>query len=697
MRARLTRVKKRDGREVPWDKRKIEAAVGKALAATGDGDASFAGEVADIVELALADRGAAAHPETGELHEVVPGIEEIQDLVERVLVELGRATVAKAYILYRDRRARARGALNARPPGEPETPARVRVREAAGTAPWDKARVVAALMDEAELPRTRPLVTARRPEASTRRSTRAVTSGLVRELVAGELLEQGLDAALLRQASVSLARHDLRRILSAPAAAAWDATALADRQPEALRAARAGAERVGAEVLERYVAEDVLGPGPSELHSAGDLEVVDLATCQRPLAVSIPAELLLEGEPGPDAPFRVLAPLGELLRGVGRTVVVEDPGPLLLPLVRSSRDRGAAGLGGLIAAWTGLARASGRAVGIGSPGPRHASVAGRLVEELAPFATDPFAPTLYFSGADIEAALSAGLEDEVERLLAAGRLAPTFGDEGRRCVGPGLHRLPRERGALACVGAVALNLPRLARRAGPWREELFLEALADLVRCAVEICVSLHAFQSALPGFLPPRLAARRSFALVPIGLREALRVLGDGELDPDRGARALGLLAEAARRFAPPGAPRIVPSAFFGDGARARLAWLDRRERAQAGGQRWLFADAELRREGGSAPGGAYAEGYGLSPVRGLQAGQAEADLVKTVVAGAFLPARAVTSYDALDPEARRPHLDAWHRFHDLVQARRAGREEPLFPAAGRAREGASLARETV
>jgi hypothetical protein len=365
--------------------------------------------------------------------------------------------------------------------------------------------------------------------------------------------------------------------------------------------------------------------------------------------------------------------------------------------VRSARDRGAAGLNALIAAWTGLTRATGRGVGLGSPGARHAALSARLVEELLPFAAEPCAPTLYFAGEDVEAALGAGLEDAVERLLACGRLVPTFAGEGRRCVGPGLHRWPRERGALAVCGAVALNLPRLARRAGPWREELFLAALADLVRCAVEICDSLHGFQSSLPSFFPPRLAARPAFALVPIGLREALRVLGDGDLDPDRGARVLGLLAEAARRFSPPGAPRIVPSAFFGDRARARLAWLDRRERAGDGGQRWLFADAELRREGGSAPGGAYAEGYGLSPVRGLLAGQAEAELVKTVVAGAFLPARAVTSFDALDPEARHPHLDAWRRFHDLVQARRAGREEPLFPAAGRARESASLARETV
>ena len=38
----------------------------------------------------------------------IPHIEEIQDLVEKVLIENGHARVAKAFILYRDERARHR-------------------------------------------------------------------------------------------------------------------------------------------------------------------------------------------------------------------------------------------------------------------------------------------------------------------------------------------------------------------------------------------------------------------------------------------------------------------------------------------------------------------------------------------------------------------------------------------------------------
>ena len=131
----IRRVRKRDGREVPFDKEKIRVAVLAAQTAVGENDPVFAGEVAELVELALRRRYAwtgkrartgpgLAEGESGifDFHdqegteldaettqvEAVPDIEQIQDLVEIGLIELGHAAVAKAYILYRDRRTRAR-------------------------------------------------------------------------------------------------------------------------------------------------------------------------------------------------------------------------------------------------------------------------------------------------------------------------------------------------------------------------------------------------------------------------------------------------------------------------------------------------------------------------------------------------------------------------------------------------------------
>ena len=91
---RIRRVTKRDGRSVPFDKVKIAAAVRRAQAAVGADDERAALDVADIVELALTRRYVGERTLVPSGGEAVPGIEEIQDLVEQALIELGHAAVA---------------------------------------------------------------------------------------------------------------------------------------------------------------------------------------------------------------------------------------------------------------------------------------------------------------------------------------------------------------------------------------------------------------------------------------------------------------------------------------------------------------------------------------------------------------------------------------------------------------------------
>ena len=153
-RPRLEFVRKRDGRVVPFQRQKIADAVQKAMDAAGEPDARFAAEVAGIVEFTLLERAAATLADGGTsaaATAAIPHIETIQDLVERALMELGRAAVAKAYILHRDLRARVRSALRVHRSDTLRSPVRVRERE--GVSDWSKGRIVAALMGEAELPR----------------------------------------------------------------------------------------------------------------------------------------------------------------------------------------------------------------------------------------------------------------------------------------------------------------------------------------------------------------------------------------------------------------------------------------------------------------------------------------------------------------------------------------------------------------
>ena len=96
----LTKIQKRDGRTVPFNIEKIADAIYKAARAVGGNDYQEAGEMAEKV----CDYLEANVNKTGEL----PTVEEVQDAVEKVLVESGHAKTAKAYILYRKQREKIR-------------------------------------------------------------------------------------------------------------------------------------------------------------------------------------------------------------------------------------------------------------------------------------------------------------------------------------------------------------------------------------------------------------------------------------------------------------------------------------------------------------------------------------------------------------------------------------------------------------
>jgi uridine kinase len=88
----IDKIIKRDGREVPFEKDKITMAVLSAAIAVGGRDRQTAEKVANDV---IARLGSREHPES------YPTVEEVQDIVEKSLIERGHAKTAKAYIIYR--------------------------------------------------------------------------------------------------------------------------------------------------------------------------------------------------------------------------------------------------------------------------------------------------------------------------------------------------------------------------------------------------------------------------------------------------------------------------------------------------------------------------------------------------------------------------------------------------------------------
>jgi ribonucleoside-triphosphate reductase len=92
----LEKVSKRDGRFVSFDAERISNAIFKAAKAVGGTDRNTAAALTIKVCRALADKYARYG---------YCSVEEIQDEVEKVLIEAGHAKTAKAYIIYRKQRS----------------------------------------------------------------------------------------------------------------------------------------------------------------------------------------------------------------------------------------------------------------------------------------------------------------------------------------------------------------------------------------------------------------------------------------------------------------------------------------------------------------------------------------------------------------------------------------------------------------
>ena len=96
----IVSIRKRDGREVAFDRSKIEQAIMAAFTASGSAKGVETSiRLTDIV---------VDNMEHDEAISSTPSVEQVQDMVERVLIENGFHRSAKAYILYRAERSRVR-------------------------------------------------------------------------------------------------------------------------------------------------------------------------------------------------------------------------------------------------------------------------------------------------------------------------------------------------------------------------------------------------------------------------------------------------------------------------------------------------------------------------------------------------------------------------------------------------------------
>lgn len=99
----LKQILKRDGEVAKFDSSKIEKAIWKAAESVGGTDKEMASKITNkvitVLEVLFKD-------------DRIPTVEQINDLVEKILIEEGHAKTAKAFILYREQHAKMRAQKN---------------------------------------------------------------------------------------------------------------------------------------------------------------------------------------------------------------------------------------------------------------------------------------------------------------------------------------------------------------------------------------------------------------------------------------------------------------------------------------------------------------------------------------------------------------------------------------------------------
>ncbi len=319
---RITQVKKRDGRVVAFDLRRVADAIYRAARSVGGEDRFLAEELAGVVGLYLEKSHGGR----------VPAVADVDDAVERVLIDTGHAKTAKAFILHRDRRRTARDRLefDGHPPAGATRP--VVGRGDGGISAWSKVRIVASLVDEGGIDEATAEDVARTVEARVfAGGSPRVSTASLRALVDAELFDRGRTPLCDGRRVIGVSVDELTR--------RFEVGSGERRTTDPL----AFVEALGEDVLAPYVLVEVIPPSAAEAHRAGDLHLEDLGApfAVRHLALSLGEALSRtlrgEGVARPQGARRAAAAIGEIVTrhagSASRTFALEDWNVFMAPHV----------------------------------------------------------------------------------------------------------------------------------------------------------------------------------------------------------------------------------------------------------------------------------------------------------------------------------------------------------------------------
>lgn len=565
--ARIREVRKRDSRIVPFDETKIADAVYAAFRSVGEGDRARANELAAAVTHFLERKF------TGS----IPGIEDIQDVVETVLIETGQTRVAKAYILYRQKRAMQRESLQVRkvaPLGEeeseridggeegpgpgPEGPYPEVDQSIEGVSRWQKSKIVAALIREADLDPTVAEEVASSVERKVLGSgIHRISTTLIRELVDNELFERGYGASLQKQASISIPKYNLEQIIfgtDLKEGFAFPKTPIEVRNIVANR------------ILHQYSLQEVLTPGVSNAHNDGRIFVhrlsdpIRLSRLHWALPVPACVRSSREGRGGPELGPASYLDLGDFFRKLwhlahffseeirisGLSSVLLDPGFRTRPTeerVRSVLDR--------------LAQMESRpdiALELDLAPESLPWVEGLC--DLARHSPRRFVLAFRVRGEAFRSEVGEAVLHGIAELYGRGERVHFLPAQASAKPGDGRAGTEGEGRLEAYAAKISVNLPRAAFRSGRDRRnsiEAEIESVLDLVikghlerrRFLERLCANREnpLWELCGKGSETPLVRTEdMSFAVGLIGLNECVKYLTGSEIHQDAGASRFGL-----------------------------------------------------------------------------------------------------------------------------------------------------------
>ncbi|MBN2713724.1 MAG: anaerobic ribonucleoside-triphosphate reductase [Planctomycetes bacterium] len=257
-------IRKRDGRVMGFEKSKIADAIFMAAKSVGGEDRKLADELSETVVMFLSKNYDPFN---------IPGIEDVQDMVEKVLIESGHAKTAKAYILYRERRSKLRDEMMVRKDALGESNSTdihllVDPGSQAEYFEWDRTRIAIALMKEASLEEDEAIDIAKTVEQRIfKAGMTRISTPLIRELVDNELFERGHQNSLSKQAVLGMPKYDIEQLILSKSN---ENSNISANNPEAINLA------IAETTLKQYALQEVFTEEVADAHRNGLVHLHDL-------------------------------------------------------------------------------------------------------------------------------------------------------------------------------------------------------------------------------------------------------------------------------------------------------------------------------------------------------------------------------------------------------------------------------------